>query len=270
MCYALSHRKWKSYDRAKRGGASAEELAELYREYLDSYFEELQEREDNKAYKQGDFHHVSGFEHPNITAITNDEEVVQDLEWGLIPFWCKDELLATKMSNSCLNARGESIYSKPAFRDSAKKKHCLILAECFFEYHHANGKKYPFLIKRKDGEPIIMAGLWDEWINKDTGEIKKTFAIVTIEANPMMAAIHNNPRASGPRMPVIFTKDEAVKWMIETEGMYPKEQHQQQLIPFNENEMKAFTVTKLIGKDGAGNTVAAQKPFRYDDLESPV
>ena len=64
----------------------------------------------------------------------------------------------------------ETIYEKPSFRTSAKDKHCLVIADGFFEWRYYLGRNYPYYIKIKDREAFTMAGLWDCWENKTNGE----------------------------------------------------------------------------------------------------
>lgn len=102
---------------------------------------------DGHSPKWEPLYHVSGFVHPELPAITDElpTEIVE-LKWGLIPFWVKDEVSAIKISNQTLNARGETIFEKPSFRDSAKNKRCLIIVDGFFEYQHRGGKTHPHFI----------------------------------------------------------------------------------------------------------------------------
>ena len=71
----------------------------------------------------------------------------------------------------------------------------------FYEHHHHKGKTYPYYIYRRDGNPMVLAGLYSDWADPETGELLTTFSIVTTAGNPMMARIHNNPKLAGPRMP---------------------------------------------------------------------
>jgi putative SOS response-associated peptidase YedK len=118
------------------------------------------------------------------------------MRWGLIPFWAKDE----KIGNSLINARAETIETKPAFRTSFKKKRCLILADGFFEWKKEGKTKQPYRIHMKDDGLFAFAGLWDEWNSFET------CTIVTTEPNELVREIHD-------RMPVILAKDDFDKWL---------------------------------------------------------
>jgi putative SOS response-associated peptidase YedK len=133
-------------------------------------------------------YHVGAFENVKLPVITNENPKQVDLfNWGLIPFWIKDEKSAKEISERTVNARSETIFEKPAFRNSAGKKHCLVIADGFFEWRYFQGKNYPYYIKVKNREAFAIAGLWDCWKNKNTGENIFSYTIITTEANPMMA-----------------------------------------------------------------------------------
>lgn len=217
-----------------------------------------------------EFHHVSGFQHPKLPIITNDEERVHNATWGLIPFWTKDLESGLKFYNKTLNARSETIFEKPSFRASAKDKRCLIMIDGFYEHHHHNGRTYPFYIHRKDDAPFLLAGLWSRWSSKDKSTVMDTFSIVTTQGNPLLARIHNNPKLKGPRMPVILPDELADTW-LKTE--VASEHDKSELLriccqPYDENELAAYTVPALRGKNSIGNTEAAHEEKVYEDLEN--
>jgi putative SOS response-associated peptidase YedK len=121
--------------------------------------------------------------------------------WGLVPSWAED----MKIGNKLLNARGETIFEKPSFRDAAKKRRCLIAADGFYEWHTENGKKQPHFIHRPGREPFAFAGLWERW-HSDDGNVLETCTIVTTEANNLIKPLHD-------RMPVILARADFTKWL---------------------------------------------------------
>ncbi len=125
---------------------------------------------------------------------------LKTLRWGLIPHWSKDSSIGNKM----INARCETIHEKPSFRGPIRFHRCLIPASGFFEWQHIDERKQPYLIQRKDGEPMAFAGIWESW--KNDGETIETCAILTTEANSLMRDIHN-------RMPVILAASEFDHWL---------------------------------------------------------
>jgi len=121
--------------------------------------------------------------------------------WGLIPHWAKD----TKVAYSTINARSETAASKPAFRDSFKRKRALIPADAFYEWKRDGKDKQPHLIRMKGGGPFTLAGLWSTWRSPEDEEIT-SFTIMTTEPNGFMAEIHN-------RMPVILGEEARSRWL---------------------------------------------------------
>lgn len=152
--------------------------------------------------------HFNGFDFPQ-TPIIIDENPTEILHynWGLIPSWAKDESIQ-KMT---LNARIETIEDKPSFKNSINKR-CLVIADGFYEWqwHDTKGKnKTKYEIGIKDHELFAFAGLYSQWTNHHTGEIRDTYTIVTTEANPLMAEIHNIKK----RMPIILKPEDETKWL---------------------------------------------------------
>lgn len=124
------------------------------------------------------------------------------------------------------NARSDGVASKPYFRDSFKHRRCLFIASGFYEWQAVDGGKRPFNITSVDGSPLLMAGIWDTWKGDDTA------AIITTDANSLMATIHD-------RMPVIVSKDEVQDWIY---GESP-ERH---LIPCPSQLMRAYPVSRAV------------------------
>jgi len=113
--------------------------------------------------------------------------------WGLIPSWAKDRAIASKT----FNARAETIMERPAFRSLVARHRCVIPASGFYEWQSASKGKRPIYIRRADGEPLALAGLWAEWTDAATGERVTSHTIITTAANATMAPFHQ-------RMPVVL------------------------------------------------------------------
>ncbi len=213
-------------------------------------------------------YHVSGFQHPRLFIYTDDEPSVPRVAtWGLVPHWVKDHMQQKKIWNNTLNARGETIFEKPAFRTAARYHRCLIFVDGFYEHHHFRGRTYPHFISRKDGQPLVFAGLWNPWLNPETGEYLNTFSIVTTEGNPMMAHIHNNPKLEGPRMPLILEEEMSDKWLIEVEEELDVKALQDLIHSYPEEELQAHTVGKLRGKEYPGNIPEISEEVIYPELQ---
>ena len=208
-------------------------------------------------------YYVSGFSHPKLMVFTNDKpDLPQAFSWGLIPAWTKDLASAKTMSNYTLNARAETIFEKPAFKNPAKNKRCLIYIDAFYEHHHANKQTYPFHISMKDDSPLCLAGLWDEWVNKETGEIIKSVSIVTTKANETMKKIHNNPKLDEARMPVILPKEKQNEWLEEKD----EKKLQKLFVRFDDTLLNYYTVGKLKGKTAVGDNAEAETEKIYPEL----
>ena len=128
-------------------------------------------------------------------------EAVQ-LRWGLIPFWAKDKSIGYRM----INARADGIADKPAFRQPFRQQRCLIPADGFYEWRHDGGRKQPYYIHRKDNQPLVFAGLWSRWEDRENREIIESCTIITGEPNELVAQIHN-------RMPVILDPAGCDEWL---------------------------------------------------------
>jgi putative SOS response-associated peptidase YedK len=121
--------------------------------------------------------------------------------WGLVPFWAKDPSAGPKL----INARAETVAEKNSFRESFRRRRCLIPAQGFYEWEKRPAGKIPCLFTCHDGGLFAMAGLWDRWQSAD-GAVMHTFSIITTEANPLVAPVHN-------RMPVILERRAEEIWL---------------------------------------------------------
>ncbi len=121
--------------------------------------------------------------------------------WGLIPFFAKDMKMGARM----INARSETVASKPSFRAAFKRRRCLIPADGFYEWRKVADDKIPFHIGFGDGSALAMAGLFERWKNPD-GNVVESCTILTTEPNPEMAPIHD-------RMPVILGPEDWDLWL---------------------------------------------------------
>jgi putative SOS response-associated peptidase YedK len=131
------------------------------------------------------------------------------MRWGLLPSWVKDP----KTFPLLINARGESVLEKPAFRNAMRRRRCLIPTDGFYEWRPpgaAGGPKRPYFVRAKPGadasaRPLAFAGLYETWTGPN-GEELDTAAIVTTSANRTLAAIHD-------RMPVFVPKEAFDLWL---------------------------------------------------------
>jgi putative SOS response-associated peptidase YedK len=120
--------------------------------------------------------------------------VLDKYHWGLVPFWAKDTAIGYKM----INARVETVASKPSFREAFKKRRCLILADGFFEWAGPKGEKQPMFISLPHQAPFAFAGLWETWYdNQNQDAAYRSCTIITREAVGAVTELHH-------RMPVIM------------------------------------------------------------------
>jgi putative SOS response-associated peptidase YedK len=126
------------------------------------------------------------------------------LRWGLIPYWTKEAAPRAKP----INATAERVAGAPMFRAAYARRRCLVPVDSFFEWAKAKtrGPKQPYVIAMKSGAPFALAGLWEGWTSPETGEVVRTFCVITVPANDMIDAIHD-------RMPAILSPHGYDRWL---------------------------------------------------------
>jgi putative SOS response-associated peptidase YedK len=122
------------------------------------------------------------------------------VRWGFLPAWVKDP----RTFSVLVNARGESVLDKPAFRNAMRRRRCLIPADGFYEWRDGTPRR-PYFVRPKSAGPIALAGLWETWTGPN-GEELDTATIITTRANRLLAAIHD-------RMPVIVAPEAFSLWL---------------------------------------------------------
>ncbi|HSK51869.1 MAG TPA: SOS response-associated peptidase [Clostridia bacterium] len=135
----------------------------------------------------------------------DDRRALTAYRWGLIPHWAEDARIASRT----FNARAESVATMPAFRESFRRRRCLVPVDGFYEWRREGTARRPYRIFRADGRPLALAGLWSGWRNPDTDEVRRTFTIVTTTPNAVVASLHD-------RMPVIVPDDAWARWLDPT------------------------------------------------------
>jgi len=160
---------------------------------------------DKAAYKPTIY---NGFQFPRTPVISNQQpEEIQLFQWGLIPTWAKDD----SIKKNTLNARIETINEKPAFRNVANNR-CLVLCDGFYEWKWLDPKgkaKQKYLLTLPQDEAFAFAGIWSEWVDKNSGEIIHSYSILTTEAKGLMSEIHNSKN----RMAVILARENEIEWL---------------------------------------------------------
>lgn len=162
------------------------------------------------------------------------------LRWGLIPSWVREPGGGPKP----INARAETVRSLPMFREAYMRRRCIVPVDAFFEWHAARGetRRQPYAIGLNSGAPFGLAALWENWKDPN-GEWLRTFAIITTEANELMAEIHE-------RMPVILRPEDYERWLSDAP------EADDLLRPFPAPLMKMWRVSTRVNSvrhDEAGN-----------------
>ncbi|MES9970483.1 MAG: SOS response-associated peptidase [Candidatus Thiodiazotropha sp.] len=154
------------------------------------------------------------------------------LKWGLIPSWAKDK----KFGYRTINARAETVDSKPSFRSAFKHRRCLIPASGFFEWQATSQGKQPYCITSKSGRPFVFAGLYEHWEGPQGEKIDSCTIIVT-EARGEIATIHE-------RMPVILSPGNFDAW-LDQETRDPAIL-KPLLLPHENDDIRLFPVSRQI------------------------
>lgn len=162
------------------------------------------------------------------------ERIIEGLRWGLIPGWAKDESIGSKM----INARAETLAEKPSFKNAFKSRRCIIPASGFYEWQKkGTGAKQPFYFHLKEKAVFGFAGLYEHWLDRETGEQIETCTIITTEANELLEPIHD-------RMPVILKARDYERWLAAKEKDTDK--LQKLLIPYPAEEMASYAVSRAV------------------------
>lgn len=133
---------------------------------------------------------------------TGGKRELVELRWGLLPHWAKSPGDGAKM----INARAETVATKPAYRSAFKSRPCLVVADGFYEWKVVKGGKQPWFITTKDKIPFAFAGLWEATRITE----QDTFCLLTCEPNELCAKVHD-------RMPLMLTGDDWTAWLSTAE-----------------------------------------------------
>jgi len=148
--------------------------------------------------------------------------------WGLIPSWAKDAKIGARM----INARGETVASKPSFRNAVRTRRCLVAADGFYEWQRLGDGKQPHHIRFSDRRPFAFAGLWERWRDGRDQSVDSC-TIITTRANDVVAPIHD-------RMPVILHRDRFTEWLEPRQ--LPTDRLESLLVPYPPDQMEAVAV----------------------------
>lgn len=192
--------------------------------------------------------------------ITDKEpDKLQFFQFGMTPFWAKKKLYF-------FNARAEGdhnkeddpnyhgamgIISKPAFRKAIRSQRCLVIADAFIEGTTAKKLDEPFVVHLSKGQrPFAFAGIWDEWVDQETGEVVNSFAIITTTPNKLLQMLPHH------RSPVILPKGKEREWLNPDLALG---EVTAMLRPYEANDMNAYPISTAI-KNPRSNGVELLKP----------
>jgi putative SOS response-associated peptidase YedK len=169
----------------------------------------------------------------HFVLVTNYENrAAMRARWGLVPYWSSD----TSRASQAINAKSETIDSTRTFREAFQKRRCVVPADGFYEWTGPRTARQPMWIKRRDGQLLLFAGLYEQW-KPAVGDMLTTFTILTCAANTTMTPVHN-------RMPVILSDRDADDWMN------PREANplalKRMLVPAPENLLEMRPVSPLV------------------------
>ena len=204
-------------------------------------------------------YYYSAFSFPKIPVVPADStNEIHQYFWGLVPSWSRDKEFASSIRTKTGNAKAETLTQKPSFRGPVKSKRCLVIIRGFFEWQKRNNESIPYYIYLENGPIFTLAGLYDSWIDPESGEIRNTFSVITTKANSLLEKIHNTKK----RMPVILTKDNESKWLDQEQSV---DNVLKLLKPYKYNNLRAHTISKLISKRNVEKNVPDLiEPYYYN------
>lgn len=167
----------------------------------------------------------------------DDGRVLDQYKWGLVPGWAKD----ASLGNRLFNARGETVAEKPSFRGAFKSRSCAVPVDGFYEWDHRPGRdKQPNYFTRRDGEPLILAGLYERWHDPEgpSDDVLMTCTIITTAPNEDLDEIHD-------RMPVVLDGDDLDTW-LDVKGHDPAERLEL-VRPAPKGTLTHYAVGKAVG-----------------------
>lgn len=193
------------------------------------------------------YFHADGFLRPYLPVLSNDTRKVAPARWKLIPYWVKTEEEANKYANT-LNARCEEVFDKASYKPYIQKNRGILFVKGFMEPNHPAPKvTVPYYIQPLDGKPLGLGCTFADWVNKDTGEVTRTFSVITTEPNNLLRRIHNE----GERMPYIVTPDNWNRWL----SPLSKEEIKEMMHPLPDGLLQGYPLGGLVYKRGVNSNV---------------
>jgi putative SOS response-associated peptidase YedK len=203
---------------------------------------------------------------PVLTTLVKNNNKLQfkDMQWTL-PYSYFDKKTNREITRELLNSTCERVFFQ--HKDIIYSKRCLVPIDGYFEYHHFKEETYPYFIYPSDDDLFYAGAIWNSSINKETGEVRDTFSIITVPPNRLITQIHNNPKApNGPRMLLLMKKEKALEYLIES---LTANDLKALFTPLDESTMKAHTVLRFQRKEYFEflQTPKVREYFEYSELE---
>ncbi|WP_223034875.1 SOS response-associated peptidase [Hanstruepera marina] len=234
-------------------------------EYWEKKFRVKLSDERLRPYFKKPRYHLNGFSHPNMMVIPQEKsDVLAPAVWGIVPNNKKHDEIKDYYKEAVrfgggLNGQSEKVFNHFIYRDSIMYNRCIIPVSGFFEPHDQKGKKYPFLFRGKEDEPLALAGLYT---NIDT---YITFTILTRKASPLFEKVHNLKR----RQPLILGMNHAHNWL--SADLNEEDISEVINYSFPEERLDAYSVSKdLFNTKVISDVPDIIEPYTYEELELKI
>ena len=185
---------------------------------------------------------------PVVYETRDGERVAELMRWGLVPHWARDATIGHKLAN----ARADGLFDKPAFRQAARRRRCLLPASGFYEWQATPAGKQPWYLCGRDADPLAMAGIFEAWRPSDSEEWLLTCCVITVAANDLMAPIHD-------RMPALLAAPQWAAWLAR--DVQDPAQLAPLLTPCPPDALQAWPVSRTVNRSTAeGEALIARLP----------
>jgi putative SOS response-associated peptidase YedK len=174
-------------------------------------------------------YNISPTQNAPVVFQDNNNRILKNMRWGLIPSWAKDNSFASKL----INARAETIADKPSFKNLITTNRCVVLANGYYEWVNINNKKHPYFIYSGENTMTSMAGLWTEW--KDV----ISFTIITKQSETSISHLHH-------RMPLMLPKEKIDSYLDKNNAF-------DDFIIFDDMKLKYHQVSRLVNSPKNNN-----------------
>ncbi|MDP4210455.1 MAG: SOS response-associated peptidase family protein [Bacteroidota bacterium] len=255
MCYWVGTKKVRQEILRRFNEGPQDEIAQLFYEVFIAN-NQLEFKEHYVAIGKGK---------PTLTTLIKEEGNLQfrNMQWTL-PYSYVDSKTGQTITRELQNSTCERVFFQ--HKDQIFSKRCLIPIDGYFEYYHFKGDTYPYYIYPRQGGIFYAGGIWEQNLNHDTGEVAETFSIITTPPNPLVAKIHNNPKApNGPRMLLLIEPENALTYLNEN---LKTNDIKSLFLPYSEQNMQAHTVLRFQRKENLQflNTPIVLEYCEYPEL----